>query len=157
MRLTRFIGPVLACTMFCSSSLASAATNPASQHLDNLVGTWHCTYHSGGETRTTVSVGTRLNDNWVQLKGVSGTTLVTYDAKRKQWLQFAALAEGNYGLSTASESPVAKSLVWRGQYPPDMRNDTATITWPDSSTREITATFMRAGKAMRSQGECRKK
>lgn len=148
-----FLGAVLVVTIV---PFAAVAMNPGSQRLTNLVGTWTCTYNGVGGTKTSVSTGSRLSENWVQLKNPTGSTLVTYDNERKMWVQFRMSSSGDYGLATADGSPTAKSLTWKSVFPPDVRNGTTTISWPSSSKRIITSAYMDNGKPMRRTGVCTK-
>ena len=143
-------------TGLCIGTVAQASSNPASRHLDNLVGTWRCSYRMGGSTRSTTSVGTRLNDNWIELKGATGDTLVTYDATRKQWVQFSTNAQGYYNFSTANEAPTAKTLTWHTHYPADMNTSVATISWVGTAKRVINAGREDRGKIIRTSGVCTK-
>ena len=153
----RFSTTVLALIYVLLTALqAGAASNPGAQHLANLIGTWHCTYRSGGQSVDVVAVGTRLNGNWVQLKSERSTTLATYDAKRKQWVQFSATPQGNYSLATSGESPTAASLTWRVQYPNNMRGGRSTISWPSSTKRVIRSSSMVNGKRVETNGTCSK-
>jgi hypothetical protein len=137
-------------------TLAAAAANPASTHLDNLAGTWHCTYRSEGKILNLVATGTRLNDNWIQLKSARGITLATYDASRKQWVQFGANSRGDYTLATADDSPTAASLTWRVRYPANMQGGMSTISWPSSTKRVIKSMAVQNGKHIETDGVCTK-
>lgn len=103
-----------------------------------------------------VSTGSRLNDDWVQLRSQGAVTLVTYDVKRAMWVQFQASRDG-YRVATANGSPTAKSLTWRPAYPPNAGNGTTTIGWPTSSKRVITSAYTENGRPMRQTGVCTKK
>lgn len=148
-----FLGAVIVVAIVPFAAIAT--TNPGSQHLTNLVGTWTCTYKGPGGTKTAVSTGSRLSENWVQLKNPTGLTLVTYDVERKMWVQFQVSQDG-YFLATADGSPTTKSLTWKGVFPPDTRNGTTTINWPSSTKRIITSTYVDQGKPMRRTGVCTK-
>jgi len=145
--------PLLRTALFSSllvlalSPMVTAATNPGSQHLTNLVGIWTCHYQGSEGTNTVVSTGSRLNENWVQLKSPTGVVLVTYDIKRKMWVQFGTSQDGEY-LATANAAPSANSLTWRSVFPPDAPKGSVVISWPSASKRIIDSNYMENGSKM---------
>lgn len=138
---------------------ALAATNPASQQLSNLLGAWTCTYKGpDGGTATLNATGTRLDEDWLQLKGgTGGDTLVAYDAKRRSWVQFRTGLRGNYALLIAHGSATATTLHWKMVYPKNKPVGTTTISIPSASKRVITSEYQDGGKLITSTALCTKR
>jgi hypothetical protein len=136
---------------------AFAATNPASPELTDLVGTWTCSYKGPSGSQTITTTASRLDEDWVELnRGTGGDTLVTYDAKRKQWVQFRTGAEGNYALLIAEDPPDAAVLHWKMVYPDQTSVGTTSIRKSSESTRVVTSTFTKSGKLLSTTAVCTK-
>ena len=134
-----------------------AATNPASQELNDLAGTWTCSFKGPGGSRNITTTATRLDEDWIELNGGTGSeTLITYDAKRKQWVQFRTGVQGNYVLLTAADPPDAATLHWRMVYPEQMPVGTTSIRRSGASTRVVTSTSTNSGKLVTTTAVCTK-
>lgn len=137
---------------------AIAQTNPGSQRLSSLVGTWTCSYKGPYGNRTLTATGTRLDEDWVQLKGgTGGDTLVTYDAKRRLWLQFRTGLQGNYALLIARAPATARTLHWKMVFPQRVPVGTTTISLPSASERVVTSVSTNNGKPITSSAFCTKR
>jgi hypothetical protein len=137
---------------------ALAATNPGSQQLSSLIGAWTCTYKGPGGTQTLSTTGTRLDDAWLQLKGgTGGDTLVTYDAKRRSWVQFRTGLHGNYALLVADGPVSSTTLHWKMVYPENKPAGTTTISVPSASKRIITSEYTHRGKLISGTAVCTKR
>jgi hypothetical protein len=137
---------------------ALGATNPASEQLSSLIGTWSCTYKGLGASPMVTTTATRLDEDWLQLKGgTGGDTLVTYDAKRRVWVQFRTGLQGNYALLIAHGPATATTLRWSMVYPVNKAVGTTTISVPSTSERVIKSEYKDGGKSITSTAFCAKR
>ena len=138
-------------------SLLLALTNPAAAELSDLSGTWTCSYKGPGGSRSVSATAVRLNEDWVELNhGTGGDALVTYDAKRKQWVQFRPRAQGDYALLVAPDAPNAPVLHWKMVYPSQMPIGTTSIERRSASTRIVRSSFTHGGTLISTTATCTK-
>ena len=146
---------LLALTVTIGPSCVLAQSNPASSELADLTGSWTCSYHGPAGNQKINATASRLDTDWIALNGGTGPgSLITYDAKRKQWVQFRTGTEGNYALMTAQDPPYAATLHWKMVYPEQISVGTTTIQKSGPSTRIVKSTFMHGGKLLSSTAVC---